>query len=133
LVNQLHLLGAASGRLRALVNVPIGSWKPWADSGHYPARWLAQVDQVQMVGLKLGAVLCWEELIIWPWLRHGGAGTMMVLVASNTWFNGGSINFAQRRATWAMSRLFDIRVARAGNTAAAGQPPVSFDNLSIVP
>jgi hypothetical protein len=117
LVNQVDLMGHTSGRLRALVDVPIGSWKPWAGSGHYPARWLDAPDQVLVDGQTVGAVMCWEELIAWPWLRHAGVGTFTILAASNTWFDGGGIDHAQRRSSWALGRLVGASVVRAANTA----------------
>jgi hypothetical protein len=119
LVNQVELMGHTSGRLRALVNVPIGSWKPWASSGHYPARWMDRPDQVSVDDQTVGAVMCWEELIAWPWLRHAGVGTSTILAASNTWFDGdgGSIDHAQRRSSWALGRLVGTSVVRAANTA----------------
>lgn len=117
LVNQIELFGVHSGQLRALVDVPVGSWKPWAASGHYPARWFEQPDQTDIDGARVGAVMCWEELVAWPWLRHAANGTTTVLAASNTWFDSGHIDAAQRRSSWALGRLMGIGVVRAANTA----------------
>jgi hypothetical protein len=117
LVNQVELFGEQSAQLRALVDVPVGSWKPWAASGHYPARWFEEPDQTEIDGVRIGAVMCWEELVAWPWLRHAGVGTTTLLAASNTWFDGGYIDAAQRRSSWALGRLFGINVVRAANTA----------------
>lgn len=116
-VNQLELMGAQSARLRSLVDVPIGSWKPWASSGHYPGRWAQAPDQALIEGHRLGTVLCWEELLIWPWLRHASAGTTDMLIASNTWFDRtGRIDAAQRRSSWALARLWGLDgVVRAAN------------------
>jgi hypothetical protein len=117
LVNQVELFGVHSGQLRALVDVPVGSWKPWAASGHYPARWFEQPDQAEIDGARVAAVMCWEELVAWPWLRHAANGTTTLLAASNTWFDAGYIDAAQRRSSWALGRLMGIGVIRAANTA----------------
>lgn len=117
LVNQVELFGEHSAQLRALVDVPVGSWKPWAASGHYPARWFETPDQTEVGGIRVGAVMCWEELVAWPWLRHAGVGSSTLLTASNTWFDEGYIDAAQRRSSWALGRLFGVSVVRAANTA----------------
>jgi apolipoprotein N-acyltransferase len=117
-INTLELMGSHAGELRAQASVPIGSWRPWARSGHYPERWWTKPDQVMAKNEAVGAVLCWEELMVWPWLSHWAEGSQVLLVASNTWFDpSGRIDFAQRRATFAMAKLLDFTFARAANNA----------------
>ncbi len=117
-VNTLELMGAHAGELRAQASVPIGSWKPWATAGHYPERWWTRPDQVMVKNEAIGAILCWEELMLWPWLSHWAEGSQVLLVASNTWFDpSGRIDFAQRRATVAMGALLGFRAVRAANTS----------------
>jgi len=115
-INTLELMGSHEGELRAQASVPIGSWKPWASSGHYPERWWSRPDQVMVKNEAIGAILCWEELMVWPWLSQWAEGSRVLLVASNTWFDpSGRIDFAQRRATVAMGRLFNFSDHRAVN------------------
>lgn len=117
-INTLDLMGSHAGELRAQASVPIGSWKPWARSGHYPERWWTKPDQVMVKNEAVGAVLCWEELMVWTWLSHWVEDSRVLLVASNTWFDAsGKIDFAQRRASAAMRALFGFSVVRASNLA----------------
>lgn len=114
--NTLTLVGAHNATLMATATVPIGMWNPLRTHGHAPQRWFEPPDQIEILGNTTGALLCWEELLLWSWLRHAQHNTTMMLIGANSWFDpSNSVDRAQQISTWSMSRLLGITAYRAAN------------------
>ena len=96
------------------VPVPFSMWKPWSKEGAR-ADWfgsgIAQFDRQ-----KIGYLICYEQLLVWPELITGYNKPDMVLGLANDWWaRGTSIPDIQRMSIDAWSRLFGWRMVDATN------------------
>lgn len=100
--------------------VPVSMWRPWqrwfGQAGGARASFFAN-PVVELSGLRIAALICYEQLVVWPILQsmlHGP--DMVVLVGNGWWTTGGNIVAAQRASAKAWSDLFDIPFVISFNT-----------------
>lgn len=117
--NSLVAYGKQSQETYASSPVPIGSWRPWADSvnAHFPAQWFhsAKIETDQG---HINVFFCWEELMMWPWLWSSieNPEPMTSLTVVNHWFAEGlSITDSQARSAQSMAKLYGWTLARSIN------------------
>lgn len=115
LVNAVYSIGAGAGhRWINRVPVPAGLWRPGETGSAATDWWSAGVNTVN--GRKIGSVICYEQLLVWPVLFSAAAGAEMLIAPSNIWFGvGTSLPSIQRDATTSWARLFGMPVIFAGN------------------
>ena len=96
------------------VPVPVSMWRPWAkDSAK--ADWLGS-GIAQFDGQRIGYLICYEQLLVWPVLvtAHHHPDTV-VGMANDWWARGTSAPGIQRMALYAWSRLFGWKMSDAVN------------------
>jgi len=96
------------------VPVPVSMWKPWSKDGAR-ADWfgsgVAQFDRH-----KIGYLICYEQLLVWPALITGYNKPDMVLGLANGWWaKDTSIPGIQRMSIKSWARLFGWQMVDAIN------------------
>ncbi|WP_296075976.1 conjugal transfer protein TraB [uncultured Agrobacterium sp.] len=100
--------------------VPGSMWQPWL-------QWTgrgggAQADffgnpAVEVDGFKVGPLICYEQLIVWPVLQSMlHAPEVIVAVGNGWWTENTSIVAIQKASSVAWARLFGLPVVMAFNT-----------------
>ncbi|WP_072492887.1 nitrilase-related carbon-nitrogen hydrolase, partial [Agrobacterium pusense] len=95
-------------------------WRPWE-------RWTGQVGSarasffanpvVELSGRKIAALICYEQLVVWPILQSMlHRPDMVVLIGNGWWTTDGNIVAIQRASAKAWSDLFDIPLVISFNT-----------------
>lgn len=99
---------------RQRVPVPIGMWHPWS-SDSAVAHWQGQ-GGFSFEGKNFGALLCYEQLLIWPVLQTFAEQPELVLAPTNAWWSSGtSVPALQKSIVTAWARLFDTPAVTAFN------------------
>lgn len=117
--NALVVLGASPGHDRAAIQgtpVPVSMWKPWADDGAVAAPFGHQ--NVVTVGEdKVGALICYEQVLAYSFLWLMLSEPDVVVAASNMWWaRDTSIPTIQRQMVNSFGRLFGVPVVVAKNS-----------------
>lgn len=114
-INMLVSIGDKAGI--TFVNrapIPIGMWNPFQENSAIPA-WLENGTQ-EINKLKVAALICYEQLLIWPVLLSFSKHPHLLIGASNHWWaNHTSIPKIQRQVLSAWGRLFNIGTVYAEN------------------
>ncbi|WP_211454223.1 nitrilase-related carbon-nitrogen hydrolase [Collimonas antrihumi] len=114
LQNALVALGDASGPLVQRVPVPIGMWRPWAAESIAADPLGSGVGQV--AGRKVAYSICYEQLLVFPFLVSMTHGPDLIVGAANDWWaRDTSIPTIQGQALDLWGRLFDLPVVSATN------------------
>lgn len=119
--NMLVLISAKTNQVlyRQRMPVPGSMWQPWT--------WLTGVASgvrsnvfgnpvVKFADRRIAALICYEQLIVWPVLHsmlHDP--DVLVAVGNGWWTNGTSIVEIQEASVEAWSRLFDVPLVRSLN------------------
>ena len=94
--------------------VPVSMWRP-GGSDSWAASWFGPAV-VDIDGQRLGVLICYEQLLVWPAVASGMAGAEGFLLPSNLWWAGGTRIAAQLEGTsTAWARLYGVPVVRAVN------------------
>ncbi len=94
--------------------VPVSMWHPWSSKPGYAASWSEPVRIIG--GERVGAVICYDQLLVWPWLQAALNRPDVILAVSNDWWaRGTGIPTIQRDTTRAWSRLIGAKLASAEN------------------
>jgi apolipoprotein N-acyltransferase len=107
--------GAQAAVVQQRIPVPIAMWNPFRRD---TARMnLSGTGLVQIGKERVGIVICYEQLIVWPLLltmiQHP---TVLIGPANDYWAMATTIPTFQRTATRAWARLFRIPCLVAVNT-----------------
>ncbi len=115
-VNGIVTIGAGNGAtIKERVPVPISMWRPWTDDGSAIASWFGTSTTV-IDGNKIGHLICYEQILIWPVLATFAQSPNIVIVISNMWWaKETNILAVQREAVEAWSKLFSIQLVSATN------------------
>lgn len=117
--NGLVVLGAKAGEAAmAVQNVPapISMWKPWANNDGALADPLGRGNIVEVNGLKVGAVVCYEQVLAFSLLWTISGSPDVLTAASNVWWaRDTSVPAIQRQMVKSFGQLFDIPVLVASN------------------
>ena len=110
--NLLVAISAKGGRIlyRERMPVPGGMWQPWrswwGDAAGARATFFAN-PTVDISGRRLGPLICYEQLIVWPVLQSMLHDPDMIVAVGNGWWTSGtSIVAIQRANIEAWARLF---------------------------
>jgi len=99
---------------RQRVPVPIGMWHPWSDDSAV-AHWRGP-GVFYFEGQHYGALLCYEQLLLWPVLQTFAAQPDLVLAPTNAWWSRGtSVPALQKSIVTVWARLFDTPAVTAFN------------------
>lgn len=116
--NALVVLGAQRGDDRAAIQgipVPISMWKPWASDGA-EADLLARGNTITVDGLRVGAAICYEQLLAYSLLRLMVDKPDLIAAVSNVWWaRATNIPQIQFQSVHAFARLFGVPVFSARN------------------
>ncbi len=94
--------------------VPVSMWHPWSSKPGYDASWSEPVRKIG--GQRVGAVICYDQLLVWPWLQAAFNRPQIVLAISNDWWaRGTGIPTIQRDTALAWSRLIGANLVSAEN------------------
>jgi apolipoprotein N-acyltransferase len=95
-------------------------WQPWS-------RWVGQGGSaradffgnpvVEVAGVRIAPLICYEQLILWPFLQSMlHSPEVIVAVGNGWWAESTSLVAIQRASSIAWARLFDLPVVMAFNT-----------------
>lgn len=94
--------------------VPVSMWQPWTSGGANADFFRNAV--VELGGLRLAVLLCYEQLLIWPVLHSVMLDADVVIATGNGWWTGStSIVPIQRASATAWASLFDLPLAMSFN------------------
>ncbi|WP_158005001.1 nitrilase-related carbon-nitrogen hydrolase [Acidiphilium sp. PM] len=98
---------------RAAFPVPVSMWHPWKTGG-YGATWDEPVKTID--GVKVASVICYDQLLVWPWLEVMVGNPQLIITPRNDWWaRGTGIPRIQRDTSIAFSRLIGAREITATN------------------
>jgi len=105
---------------RERMPVPVSMWQPWlawtGQGGGARASFFAN-PVVEIGGIKVAPLICYEQLIVWPALQSMLHSPDIIVATGNGWWTTGtSIVAIQRASTIAWAKLFDLPVIMAFNT-----------------
>ena len=115
-------IGGKGARVLYLERMPVpGSmWQPWldltADGGGARAHFFAN-PVVELAGLRVAPLICYEQLLIWPVLQSALHSPDVIVATGNGWWTEGTnIVAIQKAAAVAWARLFGLPLVMAYNT-----------------
>ena len=99
---------------RQRMPVPVSMWRPWSDKGAN-AHWFS--DPVfEVNGTKAGALICYEQFIIWPVLQTLSNQPELLIGTSSVWWaKDTSIPAIQQVSLKAWAKLFNLPLITATN------------------
>ncbi len=99
---------------KAVLPVPVSMWKPWASDG-YTAAWWQPARMI--VGIRTMAVICYDQLLVWPWLEALLQKPDVIIAPRNGWWAGqGSIPIIQAASNSAWGRLMGVGIIKSANS-----------------
>lgn len=105
---------------RQRMPVPVSMWQPWrawTGQGGGARANLFGNPVVQSDGQKLAALICYEQLLLWPVLQSVlHSPTAIVATGNGWWTSGTSIVAIQNASVIAWAKLFGLPVVTAFNT-----------------
>lgn len=110
----------ASVRYRQRMPVPVSMWQPWRALIGEPAGARADVfgnPAVEVRGKRTATLVCYEQLLVWPFLQSAMGSPHVLVAPSNGWWTADTdIVAIQVAAAMAWARLFDLPLVLAINT-----------------
>ncbi|MDO3445446.1 conjugal transfer protein TraB [Agrobacterium sp. V1] len=119
--NVLVSLSPQEGKVlyRSRMPVPGSMWQPWralAGGGGARADFFAN-PVVNVGGVKIAPLICYEQLLVWPILQSALHGPEAIVAVGNGWWTAGtSVIDIQRASSQAWARLFDLPLVISFNT-----------------
>lgn len=109
---------------RQRMPVPVSMWQPWRDAvrdGSLGAHaYFFENPAVDAAGTRIAALLCYEQLLIWPVIQSMLWRPQAIVAVGNGWWTTGTaIVDIQRASSQAWARLFSVPVISAFNTYGA--------------
>lgn len=110
----------ASVLYRERMPVPVSMWQPWhawfGDIGGARAHFFAN-PVVEIKGTRIAALICYEQLILWPVLQSMLHSPDIIVATGNGWWTAGtSIVEIQKTSVAAWARLFGLPVVMSFNS-----------------
>ncbi len=111
---------AATILYRERMPVPGSMWQPWlqwtGQGGGAGADFFAN-PVVEVDGIKIAPLICYEQLILWPVLQSLLHSPQVIIAVGNGWWTDNtSIVAIQKASVTAWARLFSLPVVMAFNT-----------------
>ncbi|TKT57459.1 conjugal transfer protein TraB [Agrobacterium sp. LC34] len=111
---------AAKVLYRERMPVPGSMWQPWLQwtgrGGGTQADFFGN-PAVEVDGFKVGPLICYEQLIVWPVLQSTFHNPEVIVAIGNGWWTKNtSIVAIQKATSVAWARLFGLPVVMAFNT-----------------
>lgn len=99
---------------RQRIPVPVSMWQPWSAGGADADFFRNAV--VELTGVRLAILLCYEQLLLWPVLHSMWMQPDIMAATGNAWWTGSTnILPIQRAASVAWARLFNLPLTTAYN------------------
>ena len=99
---------------RQRMPVPVSMWQPWS-AGGADADFFSNAV-VELAGVRLAILLCYEQLLVWPVLHSMWMQPEIMVATGNAWWTGSTnILPIQRTASIAWARLFNLPLTMAYN------------------
>ena len=99
---------------RQRMPVPVSMWQPWSSGGAAAGFFGNAV--VELNGVRLAILLCYEQLLVWPVLHSAWMQPDIMVATGNAWWTGSTnILPIQRAASVAWARLFNLPLTMAYN------------------
>ena len=99
---------------RQRMPVPVSMWQPWSAGGANADFFSNAV--VELSGVRLAILLCYEQLLVWPVLHSALMQPEIMVATGNAWWTGSTnILPIQRAASVAWARLFNLPLTMAYN------------------
>lgn len=96
-------------RIRQRVPLPLSMWQPWSDIGA-AAFWFGP-GSTKIAGKKIGHLICFEQILVWPVLMTFVDSPEIVIAPSNLWWAKQTrIPAIQRATVEAWTKLFAVEV-----------------------
>ena len=113
--NVIISVGSDAGiKYRQRMPVPISMWRPYSNQGAV-AHWFDS-GVFELHGQRVAALICYEQLLVWPALVSLAHNPQVIVAPSNAWWSRDtSIPDIQRTALRAWARLFDVPLVTAFN------------------
>jgi len=110
----------ASLLYRERMPVPLSMWQPWrawfGASGGARAHFFSN-PVVEIEGTRIAALICYEQLILWPALQSMLHSPDIIVATGNGWWTAGtSIIEIQKASVAAWARLFGLPVVMSFNS-----------------
>jgi hypothetical protein len=107
---------------RERMPVPVSMWQPWfawVGEGSGARAHIFANPVVDVAGVKVAPLICYEQLIVWPVLQSLLHRPEMIVAVGNGWWTSGtSIIAIQNASAIAWARLFNLPLVTAFNTPA---------------
>ncbi|WP_245491309.1 conjugal transfer protein TraB [Mesorhizobium sp. M2A.F.Ca.ET.037.01.1.1] len=105
---------------RERMPVPVSMWQPWrgfiGQGGGARAHLFAN-PVVELAGRRMAPLICYEQLVVWPFLQSMLHRPDAIVAAGNGWWTAGTTIVAiQNASTIAWARLFGLPLVTAFNT-----------------
>ncbi|QXC52398.1 conjugal transfer protein TraB (plasmid) [Agrobacterium salinitolerans] len=112
--------GEAKVLYRERMPVPGSMWQPWlrwaGQGGGARAHFFGN-PAVEVDGIRIAPLICYEQLIVWPILQSMLNTPDVIVAVGNGWWTGNtSIVAVQKANSLAWARLFDLLIIMAFNT-----------------
>ena len=106
---------------RAVLPVPLSMWTPWTREG-YEASWWPALRTIE--GQPTLAVICYDQLLVWPWLEALLQHPRLIIAPSNSWWARQSrIPTIEATSSLAWTRLMGVALISAQNASVALPSP----------
>lgn len=119
--NVMVAISASGVRIlyRERMPVPVSMWQPWriltGEGGGARAHFFAN-PVVEVAGIKIAPLICYEQLILWPILHSMLQAPDIIVATGNGWWTAGtSIVAIQNASVIAWAKLFGLPVVAAFN------------------
>lgn len=120
--NVMVAISADEARIfyRERMPVPVSMWQPWrtwtGQGGGARAHLFAN-PVVELAGMRVAPLICYEQLILWPVLQSMlHSPDIMVATGNGWWTENTSIVAIQKASVSAWAKLFNLPVVMAFNT-----------------
>ncbi|MHA6732332.1 conjugal transfer protein TraB [Devosia sp. A369] len=99
---------------RQRMPVPVSMWQPWTSDGANADFFGNAV--VELDGLRLAVLLCYEQLLVWPVLHSVMLDADLMIATGNGWWTGStSIVSIQQASAIAWTSLFGLPLVMSFN------------------
>ncbi len=98
------------------IPVPFSMWHPWQPEGSFRMRVFGKPEVATVDGLRVGYLICYEQLLMWPALDLYPHRIRVLLAPANDWWaEGTDIPAIQRASASAWGRFLGAPVLFAVN------------------